>query len=182
MVFVSRNGACVSFTDEFVPAVLNFTGKHRCVLVGEEDGADVPIGATVVATGRYCNLDDSSEPMIDEAIPIVELSRVPGQKSVLGVVAGVDDAGVFAVGNMRFTVPLPGRRVVVNAAGEGAIRVCGENGPIQTGDLLCTSSRRGLAMRQDDDVVRACTVAKATCSRTFLDGAGGEALVGCVYV
>ena len=35
------------------------------------------------------------------------------------------------------------------------------------GDLLCSSSSPGLAMRQGDDAVRAHTAAKATCSCDF---------------
>ena len=178
MVFQSRNGAFVSFTDEFVPSVLNFTGKHRCVFA--DAGPERWIGAVVVATGLYRNLDDTTVPGIDESIPVVALSTSPSQKSVFGVISAVDNDGVFSVGNLRFSVALPGRRVVVNAAGEGGILVCDENGPIETGDLLVTSSTPGHSMRQADDVVRACTIAKATCACRFENTT--SALIGCVYV
>jgi hypothetical protein len=49
----------------------------------------------------------------------------------------------------------------------GAIRVCGEGGDVEVDDLLCASSAPGVAMRQDDDVVRNYTCAKATGSQSF---------------
>jgi hypothetical protein len=51
--------------------------------------------------------------------------------------------------------------------GEGALWICDENGPIESGDLLCSASVPGYAMRQDDDIVRSYTVAKATMSCNF---------------
>jgi hypothetical protein len=53
-------------------------------------------------------------------------------------------------------------RVVVNGCGEGAIRVCGEGGDIEVGDLLCSSSSLGVAMQQDDDVVHTYMGAEST--------------------
>lgn len=71
-------------------------------------------------------------------------------------------------------------RVVVQSVGEGAIRVCDENGPIEAGDYITTSSRPGLGMCQKESSVHHnYTVARATCDCDF--SAAGEALIGCVY-
>ncbi len=51
--------------------------------------------------------------------------------------------------------------VVFNGVGEGQINVCGRNGNIRRGDLLVSSDLPGKAMRQDDDILRSMTVAKA---------------------
>lgn len=57
--------------------------------------------------------------------------------------------------------------VVINAVGEGQVNVCGQNGDIAAGDLIVTSDVPGKGMRQADDIVRACTVARARESVTF---------------
>ncbi|KAL6744681.1 hypothetical protein V8C86DRAFT_3170080 [Haematococcus lacustris] len=168
-------GACVRFTDEFLPGLLNFTGQHRCAVEGEVRGDDAS-GCVVVATGRY--LDLSGAPGLaggaDEAVPVVTLARTPHDPRVFGVISDWEAAGPvreWALGGVRFAVPrAPSgrRRAVINSAGEGWIRVCDEGGgSIRNGDLLTSSSVPGLAMRQRDDAVRACTVAKATCDCDF---------------
>jgi hypothetical protein len=49
----------------------------------------------------------------------------------------------------------------MNALGEGQINICGEGGDIAAGDLIVSSSTAGKGMRQEDNVVRSNTVAKA---------------------
>ena len=55
----------------------------------------------------------------------------------------------------------------VNALGDGIINVCGENGNIEIGDYICTSSTAGKGMKQDDDLLHNYTVAKALENVTF---------------
>ena len=152
----------------------------------------VPVGSIVVATGRYRDLAGRDRPSVSESLPVVDLSRRPRDPAVFGVVAAVE-AGedertdnptrVFQLANLRFHKPVPpgdGRRLVVNSSGEGGILTCGDNGPIKLGDLIVTSSRPGVGMRQGDDVVRACSVAKALNDCDFEGGA--VELVGCLYL
>lgn len=49
----------------------------------------------------------------------------------------------------------------VNAIGEGGINVCSINGNIESGDYIVSSSVPGKGMKQEDDIFRSCTVAKA---------------------
>ncbi|WP_419147515.1 phage tail protein [Pseudoalteromonas 'SMAR'] len=49
----------------------------------------------------------------------------------------------------------------VNALGEGTMNVCGQGGDIKIGDLLCSSSMPGKAMKQPDNLVKNYTCAKA---------------------
>lgn len=191
LALVSRNGSVVCFNDTFTPGVLNFTGQHHCVAV---DPAALRPGMVVVATGAYANLDGGGAPTSDEAVPVVEPCTHHADPRVFGVVSRVvDDEDLrLSVGNIGFRIRGAGaRRVVVNAAGEGGVLVCDVAGPVRNGDLLCSAgpAAPGHCCRQADDVVRACTVAKATCDATFeeadvVDLPGGMVrarFVGCVY-
>lgn len=180
----STSGTRVTFCDDFEPGPLNFTAQHRCVLKGGARAARP--GSVLIATGSYVGLDGGSEPSVDEAVPVVELSTASRDARVFGVLSRREADGPsrsFRVGSMGFHLPRPcgdTPRIVVNSGGEGCILVCGCNGPIRNGDLLVSSSREGVAMRQDDDLVRACTVAKATSSSSQV--ADATHLIGCVYM
>jgi hypothetical protein len=71
--------------------------------------------------------------------------------------------------------------IVVNSVGEGQINVIGENGNIQIGDLIVTSSVPGKGMKQTDDVVRSITVAKARENVTFATTTE-EKQIACIYL
>lgn len=71
--------------------------------------------------------------------------------------------------------------VNINAVGEGGVNVCGENGNIARGDLIVTSSTPGKGMRQDDDVVRSYTVARAREDMTF-NSADEVKMIACIYL
>jgi hypothetical protein len=58
--------------------------------------------------------------------------------------------------------------------------VCGENGNIQAGDLIVSSSIPGKGMRQADDIIRSYTVAKARESVTF-DSPTQVKMIACIY-
>jgi hypothetical protein len=198
----SASGARVTFTDDFSPGIFDFTAQHRCVWL-PQPGPDllVPedlVGRIVVSSGAYCGLDGSAQVRIEEAVPCVTLCSRDKDPRVFGVIAGFESADdarrVFRLGNMRFDVARERddapARVIVNAAGEGAIWVCNANGPLRNGDLLTSSSHAGLGMRQRSRVVQSSTVAKITCDCDFAghcpgpvvqEGALRRCLVGCVY-
>ena len=71
--------------------------------------------------------------------------------------------------------------IQVNALGEGQVNVCGENGDIQAGDLIVTSSIPGKGMKQADDVVRSYTVAKSRESVTFSSPSEIKQ-IACIYL
>ncbi len=80
-----------------------------------------------------------------------------------------------------YKVPNGYKVIFVNALGEGGLNVCGENGNITAGDLIVTSSIPGKGMRQDDDIVRSYTVAKARESVVF-DSPGQIKRIACIYL
>lgn len=71
--------------------------------------------------------------------------------------------------------------ILINGLGEGQVFVCGENGPLEVGDLIVTSSMPGKGMKQADDVIRSYTVAKAREAVTFASPDEVK-LVACIYL
>jgi len=202
--FISNNGTVVTFTDDFSPDVLNFTGKHRCqpldvdIVCNKEDLKQY-IGKLVYATGKYKNLLNTDEIIIDEAIPIVDVVKKAKDPRVFGVISGCEwpsHTREYKLGTMNFStdkhdVEIP--RFIINSVGEGAIWVCSQGGPLQNGDLLTSSDIPGYAMKQEDDIVRNYTVAKITCDCDFTTNSTVvemmineqkiyKAWVGCVYL
>jgi hypothetical protein len=209
LTFISNNGTVVTFTDNFEPGILNFTGKHRCtpdtILHGlVEHSPDELIGKIVVSTGRYKNLEDEEIISMDEAIPLVDLSTYDCDARVFGVIAGFERAEDtrrdFKVGSMCFSTNKKDgashQKVIINSVGEGAIWVCNINGMLSNGDLICSSKIPGYGMHQKSDIVRNYSMAKITCDCTFdqqssiyrcetFEWKGVQymrALVGCVYL
>ncbi|MCU9931023.1 hypothetical protein OFL77_27200, partial [Escherichia coli] len=62
------------------------------------------------------------------------------------------------------------------------INVCKENGNIEAGDFICTSSIHGKGMKQSSDLLHNYTVAKARESVTWADGDSSIKLVACIYL
>ncbi|MDG4674492.1 hypothetical protein P9A16_25510 [Shinella sp. 838] len=132
---------------------------------------------------------------IDDTLTEVEVANQRAQKGALGVVSRrvAQDrkfGGYFAVLPRDDDFGLPTLmerlichkydRLVVNSVGEGQINVCGRGGDIAAGDLLITSSMRGKAERQDDEIVYSFTVAKAREDVTFTHP-DEVRLVACTY-
>lgn len=201
LVFRSRSGTTVAFSDTmFQPEVLNFTGKHRCCpgpcLAKLVNSVDV-IGKVVVSSGSYASLDGCSDPVqIDDAVPIIELSSIPNDKRVFGVISDVERVGNtrrYCVGSVHMSVHKQAWdiKVIVNSVGEGGIWVANTNGCLRNGDLLTTSCISGYAARQTEEWVASHTVAKITCDCDFttrsctkvirIDKVTLAAFVGCVY-
>jgi hypothetical protein len=61
------------------------------------------------------------------------------------------------------------------------VNVIGENGNIKNGDLLVVSSTPGKGMKQDDDIVRNYTVAKARGDWTFTSPTEVK-MIPCIYL
>lgn len=186
LVLRSDKGATIVFSDQFTPAITNFTGQHRCILRQNEDKSP-PIGTVLISTGDYCGLD-GQDLSVDEAIPVVTESTAARDVRVFGVLSSIEDFGAtrrVKVGNIAFDRPkdIAERRVVVNGSGEGGILVCSEGGDIENGDYLCTSSRSGLAMKQSEPYKCKFTCGKATTSVRFTssDPDPQPLMIGCIY-
>ena len=117
---------------------------------------------------------------IEDALPIVQLSRVRKDKRIYGVLGNPNRNS-----NNK-------SRIIINGCGEGAICVANTNGNIENGDYIQTSDLLGYGEKQDDDIHRNYTIAKAVMDCTFeLDNPNYEckelasgvrvAMIACVY-
>lgn len=201
LIFRSKNGATMRFHDTFEESIINFTGQHRCTIcLDEEDLTTDLIGRIVVSTNNYRDLHNNTTIRINEAIPIVKVAQKGNDKSVFGVIGGIEDddnTSKFSLGHISFVLnkSVVCKKVMINSVGEGAIWVCNLNGPFENGDYITSSSLHGFGMRQESDHEKNYTVAKITCDCEFdlesvvykceefvMDGEiYRKAFVGCVY-
>lgn len=151
-----------------------FTGTHIGYL-----SPSIPFkeGAVVSTKGEYFKT-----PNINDSWVKLELSSKKKDASVVGVLSrqakqydeDPSSTGPFPERVYRETYTL------YNGVGEGQVLCCNEGGNISKGDLLCSSSIPGIAMKQDDDLVHSYTLGKALVSCSFSNSTE-EKLVGCVY-
>jgi len=160
-----------------------FTGSHEA-LVDNIDGWVA--GDIVEDTGKATHID------ISNAIVKVQLAAEKSS-AVVGVYTNEDLIGspllteylekenkvivktkyVSVVGDSKF--------IHMNSLGEGLVNVCGLNGDISVGDLIVASKLPGKGMKQEDDLVRSCTVAKSRESVKF-DYPEQVKQVACIYM
>ena len=93
--------------------------------------------------------------IIEDAHPMVKLSRKKQDKRVLGV---------LGLNTRKNSHP---ERLIVNAIGEGGIFVINSNSNIENGDYIQSSNHLGYGEKQDDDLLHNYTVAKATINCNF---------------
>ena len=150
-----------------------FTGYHRPFTEDQLFNKDEPqqfkddyIGRIVISTGKIATdlTNDDNEweikynkdgITVEDAIPMIELSRIKKDKRVFGVM------GDNRRKNSR------AERLIINSLGEGGIWVCNSNGNIENGDYITSSDYLGYGEKQDDDLLHNYTVAKATISCNF---------------
>lgn len=92
---------------------------------------------------------------IEDAIPVVALSRKKKDKRVFGVFG----APKRSTNNKD--------RLIVNSIGEGAICVSNTNGNIENGDYIQSSDLLGYGEKQNDDLLHNYTIGKATIDCNF---------------
>jgi hypothetical protein len=180
----------------FGTQIAAFTGAHDALY---DKTKTLPTPGDIVVDYRVVNALS-----INDAVTEVQVSSKPNQKNTLGVfvevcsdshvpsalasienVAPTDEHGSPSISvsllpefaNIRESMHF----ISVNSVGEGLINVCGENGDFEAGDLIVTSSMPGKGMKQSDDFVRACTVAKIREAVTFSSPTEVKT-VACIYM
>lgn len=154
--------------------ILSFTGQHICV-----PSEPMTQGLVVSANkNKYFNLNGALTTGVgairsSESIPMVSLSNVANDRSVFGVVDGIE-SGISTIrkntiGPIMVTSEkeMGDNRVIVNSIGEGAIQVVNTNGPLVSGDYMTTSNITGYAQKQDSEFLANYTVAKITMDCDF---------------
>jgi hypothetical protein len=175
-------------------SITPFTGSHDGVLDNavEPDIGDILVDVAVIAKAS-----------VSDTLTSVELSGVAGVCAI-GVYSGKRNPSYLPISISEPGAPvkiagntyIDGPRVLlaeysdllddaciigINSVGEGQINVCGQNGNIAAGDLIITSDMSGKGMRQDDDIIRAKTVARAREAVTF-DDPDDVAMISCIYL
>jgi hypothetical protein len=157
-----------------------FTGQHLNYTNDITLNAQEHEGLIVCSNGTYQSYDRDNQQQlpnnmfINECLPFISLSSNKYQKNVFGVVTTchndpikqTDGTIVYDYDPFDFERDLD-NRIRVNSVGEGGIWVCNDNGNLENGDYITSSSLPGYGMRQDDDVLHNYTVAKITCDCDF---------------
>jgi hypothetical protein len=123
---------------------------------------------------------------VSNTIANVAKSTSAAQKNVIGVYVArnklTKDATPSALKDLDIDeIALSRDLVILNAVGEGQINVCGEGGNLEAGDLIVSSSTAGKGMKQSDNIVRSCTVAK--CRENVAFNSPTEIkMVACIYL
>jgi hypothetical protein len=135
-----------------------FTGGHE-VKLSDDFPANIRPGMIVSVTGEtQVRRDDDGKISISSTLPTVKLCDVANDKAVFGVFVAEGplpkDHWYRAKESERFAT--------VNALGEGRAWVCNINGEIEVGDYITTSPVSGYGQKQYDNLLRSCTLGKAT--------------------
>jgi len=164
--------------------LLNFTGQHRCTVrdVPQSDLDDL-VGLIVSADrSEYVRMSGgiargADAITINEALPIVSVSKMSEDPKVFGVVSAAEDPENRQDEYGAFVTPFPkdvgDTRAYINSVGEGAVWVTdlmgdSSSGMLRSGDYITTTAiAPGYGVRQTNDVLHSYTVAKITMDCDF---------------
>jgi hypothetical protein len=183
--YVRRNGTWTvpGFIQDNVGSIvqMNFTGQHRSLVkdVNFNEGvnrAEDLEGMIVVSDqNEYLSMSGGLKIgvgaiMMNESLPIVSLSKKKKDKSVFGVISGIEaETREDAYG--AFVTPYDkeegDQRVYINSVGEGAVWIIDQGGDLEAGDYIISSDVPGYGMRQDIEFLANYTVAKITMDCNF---------------
>ena len=167
------------FKNNYKGRIVISTGKIKTD--SSREGVSPPCdGGSRETKSEWYSAIDKDGIMIEDAIPIVQLSRIKKDKRVYGVFG----SPTRSTNNKN--------RLIVNSVGEGAICVCNTNENIENGDYIQSSELLGFGEKQDDDILHNYSVAKAVMDCTFeldspyyqcyeLEGGVRVAFIACTY-
>jgi hypothetical protein len=163
----------------------SFTGAHDALLAKNTclEVGDIVVDSTVIYKSS-----------ISSTITSISLTSVCKQRNIVGVFTGSrfpldqndvptalkvrdQDADIPDYDYLEETFDV----CLVNSIGEGQINVCKDGGNIEAGDYICSSSRPGKGMKQDDDVLHNYTVAKAREDCVWQEGEDDIRMIACTY-
>ena len=165
----------ISSTGQYVDS---FTGQHNCLVdTISHKQVDSYEGLIVCADkNEYISLNgeltkNQDAVKINEALPILSLSKKSQDKSCFGVISSSEDEESREQKNGAFVSVIHKEygdtRIFVNSLGEGAIWVIDSNGSLESGDYITTSNVIGYGQRQDSEFLANYTVAKITMDCDF---------------
>jgi hypothetical protein len=157
------------------PIFINFTGQHKCFLSNILPQNQFLYQGLIVVADQNKYIDDYATVQgkdaitINESLPLVTLSSKKQDKKVFGVISLMPNyiqypytySDVLKLRNEGDS------RVEINSIGEGAIWITDENGPLESGDYIISSSVPGYGTKQLDDILHNYSVAKSTMDCDF---------------
>lgn len=149
----------------FVSANTTFTGVHQYLSADTLSVGD----AVELIEGKISKTRSTRSHSVCGVV-VGTATSLPGDKTSLGE--------ILTAGQLVHTVASVGDSRHLECQG---FNVCNENGDIQPGDLLVTSSTPGYLMKQDDDIIRSCTVGKAMEQVTFDENGQATGVYGYIY-
>jgi hypothetical protein len=129
------------FKDNYEGRIVISSGLIATQIGNQNDGYDI----------KY----DKEGIYVEDAHPIIQLSRTKKDKRVFGVLGRKNRNNSNE------------KRMIINGIGEGALWVCNSNGSIENGDYITTSDYLGYGEKQDEIFLCNYTVAKATMNCNF---------------
>lgn len=172
-------------------AIGAFTGDYDGLILMTDPQPDV--GDILVDTSVY------AKKTVYDAICVNNVSTTANQQNVVGVFADYAETEIHIPSALSIITvdSLSGQQsitldpaytdiydyymVKINASGQGLINVCGENGNISAGDLICTSNTAGKGMKQATNDVQSITVAKSREDVTFTSPSEVKQ-IACTYM
>jgi len=150
------------FKDKYMGRVVIATGKIKTDFSRQKETDEEPELDNLTGLPKPQNKEEEWYSVIDkdgisieDAVPVVALSRKKKDKRVFGVFGGTKRN----TNNKN--------RLIVNSIGEGGICVSNTNGNIENGDFLQSSDLLGYGEKQDDDLLHNYTIAKSTIDCDF---------------
>ena len=125
---------------------------------------------------------------LSNTIAVCELSHMPMQVESIGVMVWKARVSVknppAALLNHKELKGLSDKYELIsfNALGEGQINVCREGGDIKQGDYICSSNTPGKGAKQNDNIYRNYTVAKARESANWDREDNSTRQIACIYL
>ena len=151
---------------------ISFTGQHICILNKNIDNSSK--GLIVSSSGKYINLDNSTDARINESLPICDITKIDNDTKIFGIISDKEDTdnSRYHGVNVESIIQKTNRneqRTYINSLGEGAVWICNKNSILVNGDYISSSSVPGYGMKQtlNQNILANHTVAKITCDCDF---------------
>ena len=163
------------------------------IAVGSDGSAEGTIVGTQSFTGiHFYDIHDNEELEIGDVVVIENLkikkSTIIKQKNVVGIFVGMTQHNTY---KHSLTNDKSGSFAAIASVGDNrdfifnntitGFKICNQNGPVESGDLLCTSNIAGYLMKQDDDIIRSTTVGKALENVIFDSNGKATGIYGYLY-
>ena len=160
---------------------------------GTDGSAEGTIVGTQSFTGiHFYDIHDNEQLETGDVVVIenfkIKKSTIIKQKNVVGIFVGMTQHNTY---KHSLTNEKSGSFAAVASVGDNrdfifnntitGFKICNQNGPVESGDLLCTSNVTGYLMKQDDDIIRSTTVGKALENVIFDSNGKATGIYGYLY-